>query len=539
MSAAEVPVDRTRHMPSDPGTLWTTTNIGEALPGVITPLGWGIWWRAMDGGLRRTFAAFGVLPESEAGEPARDEDRIISVFFGRAAVRAEFILNMADRLPGTSGEKAAQALFSVVPEGFVSRPQPRYYARAAMRVPAATLRSPRMMRQARAETDRWWRMEVARVPRVPLDEACRVLAEADERFSANSFLHMLVTFTTVQPSYEQLGALVEKTGVGSTLLTGAGDHEETRFVHDLWACSRDELDLATFIERHGYHGPDEGEISGRVWREDPRPVERMIEGYRQLGDDADPRTREQALRRAREEDERRLLAAVPRFQRPLVRALIAFSDRHIPLRGVGKVAFLQSLDVARVAARRIGVLLAADGVLDDPLDVFFLTAEEIRDRDWADARERVAARRRCHEHWSELELPVSWHGTPEPRRIDRPTDAAEVLEGVGASAGVVEGRARLVLDPADAEIESGDILVARATDPSWAAIMFISAGLVMDMGGTLSHAAVVARELGIPCVADTRVGTRVINDGDRLRVDGSTGRVEVLERAIDPATTSV
>jgi pyruvate,water dikinase len=105
------------------------------------------------------------------------------------------------------------------------------------------------------------------------------------------------------------------------------------------------------------------------------------------------------------------------------------------------------------------------------------------------------------------------------------------LTGAGASPGVVEGRMVVVTDPATADVEPGDILVARTTDPSWASIMFLCKALVVDIGGRLSHAAVVARELGIPCVMGTRCGTRARRTGELGRVDGSAGTVEVLERA--------
>lgn len=106
-----------------------------------------------------------------------------------------------------------------------------------------------------------------------------------------------------------------------------------------------------------------------------------------------------------------------------------------------------------------------------------------------------------------------------------------MIEGIGVSSGVVEGVARVVTDPAFGEVEPGEILVAPMTDPSWSSIMFLSAGLVVDIGGPISHAAVVARELGLPCVVNTRTGSRVIRTGDRLRIDGGSGRVEILDLA--------
>ena len=94
------------------------------------------------------------------------------------------------------------------------------------------------------------------------------------------------------------------------------------------------------------------------------------------------------------------------------------------------------------------------------------------------------------------------------------------------------------MDPADAEIEDGDILVARTTDPSWVSLMFLSSALVVDIGGLMSHAAVVARELGIPCVMNTGTGTSALRTGDIVRVDGSVGTVDVIARRRDHGATT-
>ena len=110
--------------------------------------------------------------------------------------------------------------------------------------------------------------------------------------------------------------------------------------------------------------------------------------------------------------------------------------------------------------------------------------------------------------------------------------AGDVLSGVAGAPGAVEGTARVVVDPFDAEpLEPGEILVCRFTDPSWAPLFSLAEALVIDIGAAASHGAIVARELGVPCVIGTGDGTRRIRSGDRLRVDGSAGRVEILTRA--------
>jgi pyruvate,water dikinase len=281
--------------------------------------------------------------------------------------------------------------------------------------------------------------------------------------------------------------------------------------------------------------------------------------YAAAGADTDPRRREAERRAERERMEGELLAAVPRSRRAGARAVLALAARRIPTRGVLKIAFLQALDVCRANARRLGELAAAAGTLDNPEDVFYLTVDELGR--WpaadvlgrspavhelgkspavdelgkspaADVREVVATRRAQRAEYQALRLPISWQGMPDAVPDSDPVEGEQdvKISGLGVSPGVVEGIARVVTDPTFADVEPGEVLVARTTDPSWSSIMFVSAALVVDIGGALSHAAVVARELGIPCVVNTGTGSRVLRDGDRVRVDGSAGTVEILCR---------
>ena len=251
-----------------------------------------------------------------------------------------------------------------------------------------------------------------------------------------------------------------------------------------------------------------------------------------MSDDADPLTAERRKRSERIELEKVVIAGLPAWQRPLGRMALRMAARGIPMRGVAKAAFLQSLDMARACARRIGTCLAEQGALADPEDVFFLTVEEIAASRQADWTGLVARRRERHRQYSEMSLPETWQGMPTPRATPTDDDVTE-LQGVGASAGVVEGRVRVILDAADpdAEVEPGEILVTRMTDPSWASLMFVSSALVVDIGGTFNHAAIIARELGIPCIVNTKNGSRALRTGDYCRIDGTSGTVQILERA--------
>jgi pyruvate,water dikinase len=201
------------------------------------------------------------------------------------------------------------------------------------------------------------------------------------------------------------------------------------------------------------------------------------------------------------------------------------------MRGVSKSGFVMAIDVARAAARRLGELLSESRVIANRDDIFYLTFDEITGQMPADAKTVVARRRARREEYLRVDMPVAWTGTPVPSLPHG--EATDVVTGLGVSSGVVEGVVRVVTSENFAEVRPNEILVASTTDPSWASIMFISAGLVVDIGGALSHAAVVARELGYPCVVNTRTGTKSLHTGDRVRVDGSSGVVVVLERSTE------
>jgi pyruvate,water dikinase len=308
-------------------------------------------------------------------------------------------------------------------------------------------------------------------------------------------------------------------------------------VEDIWAMSRDRLDIDEFLLRHGFHGPDEGELSSRVWREDPAPLLALVAAYRNKDDSEDPHLLDRARRLRYAAAERHVLVAAPRPARPVLRLALHLIRTRLPMRGVAKRSFLQAFDVARGSARRLGEHWAAAGLIDRAEDVFFLTFDEVCGGLPADARDLISRRRARHAAYTAIDLPSDWRGTPpvEPAPDSAPvadgSARAGDITGIGVSAGVVEGRARVMTTPDFTAVEPGEILIAPATDPSWSSIMFITAGLVVDIGGALSHAAVVAREMRQPCVVNTRTGTRQIRTGDLVRVDGGSGVVTILESA--------
>jgi phosphohistidine swiveling domain-containing protein len=518
----------TLHGRSRPESSWTTTNVGEAVPGVQTPLGWSIWGPAGEEGLRRAFHTIGALSRSEIAVPTRSEDRLFSLFYGRIALHLDLLCHWADRIPGTSGEAMASQIFTYIPPGYTSRRAWRYYPRVIARAGLPWIQGPRLIRHSRRHMQTLWEQTIDTVGTLDAEQARRLLIRGAEEFARVIYHHTVLTLGAVQPVYELLGKVCQGTGTrAQELMGGHGGHEETALLRDLWLCARDELPLDAFLARYGYHGPREGDIAATVWRENPEPVRRLLERYRHKDD---PHTIERAQIERLGQLERRFISGLRPRRRPLAHAALSLARRYIPLRGVGKVAFLQGVDITRAAARRLGQLHAETGDLRHREDIFFLTRDDLR-RAWpADAADLARQRRRYHEHYLTLDLPEIWQGDPAPRPADIAL-AVDTITGIPASPGVVEGRVRIVLDPADAAVEEGDILVARHTDPAWASLMFISAGLVSDIGGLMSHTAVVARELGIPCVVNTRSATRSLRTGDRIRLDGTAGTIHVLDSA--------
>jgi phosphohistidine swiveling domain-containing protein len=530
------------HAASPPGRLWSRANIGEALPGVLTPLTWDLWEVAAEGAARQAFHALGAATRHESLVPADRDQRFARAFYGRGAVQLDFLCDMGDRIPGTSGAAIAEQIFGSAPESIRGVRTRRRYPIIAARMPYTFFRIPSVLRSVAADTEDWWRRQIAVAPSLDHGVAVQLFSESTARFRRNVALQATTLFCVVQPIYDVLERLTTSAGVGdmTSLAGGYGSVPETAVVADLWRASRGEIDLSVVVDRNGFHGPREGELLSQVWREDDTPLRRLVTEYALMDETRNPLRREAVLREHRVGLEREILTALPAVRRPLARRILRTASRVIPLRGIAKDSFLQASDTIRASARRIGELLAAEGTIADRDDVFFLCEAEIAGRRPDHIRGLIQRRRERYDHYLTLEIPTRWQGNPVPVAavpvVDGDGSTSATVNGVGVSPGVVEGIARVVIDPACCDVEPGEILVTPATDPSWSSIMFISAALVVDIGGALSHAAIVARELAVPCVVNTKAGSRRIRTGDRCRVDGTTGTVTILERAAEPIT---
>jgi pyruvate,water dikinase len=172
--------------------------------------------------------------------------------------------------------------------------------------------------------------------------------------------------------------------------------------------------------------------------------------------------------------------------------------------------------------------MAAEGRLASVEDVFYLTMDELTG-DQTIEPDLVQRRRDRAEFYAGLDVPTRFRGYPEVTVTAPPDDSGRVLTGISGSRGVHVGTARVIAEPGDADdIADGEILVCETTNPTWASYFLVAGAVVIDIGGPLSHGPIVAREMGIPCVVNTRNARHVIRSGDTLRVDGTAGVVEIL-----------
>jgi len=328
-------------------------------------------------------------------------------------------------------------------------------------------------------------------------------------------------------------------------LTAAFDKGEEGLLDRL---RQDHPDFATrfdmFVHEFGYRGPSEWDIGVHTWETQPELPLALIGRLRQLDDDASP-----SLRR-----EQRAADAAAALQQALkilgsneeavqtLHLAIASSRRFAAWRERGKTSAVKVLHEVRAPLFELGRRLTAKGELDHPQQVFMALESELDllATHAADLADTLRERERQWRQLFDVEPPTFVvGGEPMTPLADVPRKGAQeaaavrpgdVLAGAPASPGVARGRARVITDTSQiAAFEPGEILVAPQTDPSWTPLFMVAAGVVVDVGAMGSHAMIVSRELGIPCAAGVSDATSRIPDGTLLEVDGSSGKVTVLE----------
>lgn len=300
--------------------------------------------------------------------------------------------------------------------------------------------------------------------------------------------------------------------------------------------------FADFLAEFGSRGPNEWDVMADTWETNPDLALAAIDRMRLSGDDGSPmqKNAERVTERERIRAEiRQALASDPvtlaQFDAAMQSALT-----FVPGRERSKTNIIRVIEETRMALRELGRRAVERGQVDRPHDICFLFEDELHDYAegrLTDLRSLVEPRRKHYEWLLTLEPPFIINGTPPEnatwrRRAEHTAQKAgpgDVIQGVPGCPGKARGTARVVLDPLDPTVlEPGDILVAPMTDPAWTPLFVPAAGVVVDVGATLSHAIIVSRELGIPCVVSATDATKRISDGAVIEVDGDTGAVTVI-----------
>jgi phosphohistidine swiveling domain-containing protein len=305
--------------------------------------------------------------------------------------------------------------------------------------------------------------------------------------------------------------------------------------------------LTDYLDEFGWRS-DVFELADPTWRETPTIPLNTLQGYMDLDESHNPEARYQEAIALRE----RLMAQAQERLADQPEKLGEFNGLHDMARHYLTLTedhnfWIDQVGnaVVRKAAMEFGRRLAGANAIADQSDVFWLYRDDIaRGLGGEDLRATVEERRTENERWAPI-VPPPIIGEPPPPSGDpleaalgkmfgepaEPSGDPNVLNGIGASAGTVQGTARVVKDLSEAsKVREGDILVCEMTMPPWTPLFAIASAVVADTGGVLSHCAIVSREYGMPCVVGTAVGTAVLKDGMQLTVDGSRGVVRIDSR---------
>ncbi len=525
--------------------LWASTNLAEAAPHVMTPSSWSL--------LRR------MLVETSTAAVPDNLPPLVGNLGGRIYTNVTLLVSM-HRLAGMKPQEArrrVEELFGRLPDGLEVESIPVLTLADFFRLLPENLRLEALVRnetrrapQFVAETPAWcermeqrigaaqtavglaalWQEEI----RPYVDHASYVLRGMMREFDDPA--GRLRAALTKQVGEADANALLSGLSGGSEVLASLGP------LVGLARVAQGALSRADYARQYGHRGPDEFELMA------PRPAEdpAWLDGA--LASAASPADVESLLAKQQAEGEaawRRLQERCPRQVKGIRRRLDLFAA------GARRREAVRS-EVTRVFAVVRQFLLRAGEMTGLGDGVFYLSLDEMLDvvRGNRSAAALIPARRETHARYSALPRypavingrfdALRWAADPN-RRSDiydshatHPLPAADTITGFAGAAGIVEGRVRRLNDPDEAaDLQAGEILVTITTNIGWTPLFPRVAAIVTDVGAPLSHAAIVARELGIPAVVGCGSATMRLRTGDRVRVDGAAGSVHILERADD------
>ncbi|WP_276302689.1 PEP/pyruvate-binding domain-containing protein [Halorussus lipolyticus] len=298
----------------------------------------------------------------------------------------------------------------------------------------------------------------------------------------------------------------------------------------------------TFLDDFGFRASNEIDLSRPRWRDDPLILFQTIQSNLRSSDQGEHRKHLAQLKQDAGEAAETLENRASRglfgpVKRPIVGQLIQVYRGGIQLREHHKHGAARFLAAIHDVVSDTGTELARAGVLEHPEDVWFLRKRELLNAlDGESSLDvDISERRDTHQRYASLSAPpilTSEGETPTGKSNGSPSE--HVLTGTPVSSGVVEGVAKVMYDPSEQSISKGEILVAPSTDIGWTPLFQDATGLVMEVGGRMTHGALVAREYGIPAVVSVANATDEIQSGERIRIDGERGTVELFDRTDRP-----
>ncbi len=558
-------------------------NVGEIVPDVATPLSATVTTEAFRLAFRAMFSESGAFSAAELAETAATG----GVFGGYLYFNMSFARSFAARTPGMRVADVDRQMFG---DGDATPFRPGPGDRSVGIKARAGWGSVRMVRRGgpdldanRAETRAW----VASLPAAPSDDELVSMAVGfAPRLAVQLRALVEAGFGAAIPTslIERIASRAERLEPGSLVkaMSGLGGIETARPAGDLWRLGRmvarsesltatfdqgvdglqqrlrddresgsDTVDFLDrfdeFLAQHGHRGPNEVELASDTWATNPASALAIVERLRMSPESADPELAAPRLAQERDEARERLRRAVAPPLRPLITRLLETAARGTARREQAKGTIVLGVSALRTPLFSAAERLVGAGQLPDRTQFFMATVDELPQllADPGSLAATLAARRARYEDLNSRVPPFAFEGElPDPAtwpfRTDRPTTTRSgPLIGIGVSAGVGQGRARVVTDPTDPRgIEPGDVLVAPLTDPAWTPLFLAATAVVVDVGALQSHAAIVARELGIPAVVSVEGASHQILDGDELEVDGDRGTITVLGHATDPQFSS-
>jgi pyruvate,water dikinase len=336
-----------------------------------------------------------------------------------------------------------------------------------------------------------------------------------------------------------------RTVAASPVLTSAFDADVVGLAERLRDAGPDGArfmaEFDAFLDRFGARGPNEWDTRNHTWETRPELALVAIDRMRLAPEEANPAVRNRHLAEERQRIVQEISAMLAGD--PATQGAFQVAARAAAVYQAGrertKTNAIKLIHEARMALHTLGRRLVEQGLGDAVDDYSFVLAHEIDH--WLQSplelHDTIRHRRQLYEQYASLQEPFVFYGTiPDPSTWGLkgaeaivPAASGEVLTGFPGCPGQVTGVARVILDPADpTALGPGEILVAPITDPAWTPLFVAAGGVVVDVGATQSHAMIVSRELGIPCVPSVTHATRRIPDGSTVLVDGDAGTVTII-----------